>query len=257
MVRLFGNLGKQVGIKRECGMKNFLALLLLTVFNQPKIVQAQYDYPVFKEEKKQSQFLGMKGRDYFHLSTSAMTLFTAKGNNDFNIDPALKTSTIDLSADIGYELSYRIGFDFDGPFRTELEYSFWDIDLDEATEEPRKIESLDDLDVRANIPIYGYVNGHSFSINLFYTYAPGGDFNSYFGGGLGFSEIVTEVGISGTDQATAPHVQGFIGSEYLLNRSKKITLGYKVRAIINPDLEVFKESIVTHGIELGLIFYFN
>jgi len=256
-----------------------VGILLLIQINHPKIIHAHdgktdskmchSDSSVggyhchdnisnaLKKNKSKSQFLGIKGRDYFHLFASAMTILMVRGDNDPNIDPALTTSEIDLSSDIGYELSYRIGFDFDNPFRTELEYSFWHINLDEATEEPQKAEDPDESYIRSNIPISGYILGHSFSVNMFYTYAPGGNFHSYFGGGAGVSRVVTEVEKGGTDKAVSPHVQGFVGSEYVLNPSKKITLCYKVRAVMNPNMEVFKEAIIKHAVELGLIFYFN
>jgi len=209
------------------------------------------------EGKPKSRFLGMNGRDYFHLSATATTLLMVKAYNDPNIDEALTTDKIDLSSDIGYEISYRIGFDFDNSFRPEFEYSFWNISLDEATEESKIAESAEDSYIRNTIPISGYMNGHSFSINTFYTYAPGGDFNSFFGGGIGASIVTTEIESSGLDEGLSPHVQGFIGVEYLLNKSKKITLGYKIRVITSPDLEAFKEAIVQHGLEFGFIFYFN
>lgn len=210
-----------------------------------------------KRKKPQSQFLGMNGRDYFQLSASATKLLTAEGNNNPQVGPTLTTSKIDLSSNVGFELSYRIGFDFDSPFRTELEYSFWEITLAEATEEPQPQEIIGEKNIRANIPISGYIQGHSFSFNTFYTYAPGGDFNSYFGAGIGFSKIVAQVENSGTEQTEAPHVQGFIGVEYLLDQNRKITLGYKTRIIINPDMEVFKEAIIKHAVEVGVVLYFN
>ncbi len=215
------------------------------------------NYRNFLKEKSPSKFLGIKGRDYFQLSASAITILTVKADNDPNIDPALTTSKIDLSSNIGYELSYRIGFDFDNPFRTELEYSFWNISMDEATEEPKKVEDSEDSYIRNNIPISGYVRGHSFSINTFYTYAPGGNFHSYFGGGAGISKITTEIEKGGTDGTISPHIQGFIGVEYLLDQNKKIALGYKARMIIDPDLGIFKEAIIKHAMEIGFRFYFN
>ena len=203
-----------------------------------------------KNSKNISRFFGIEGREYFQVSASAIKVFAIDVDNDPAINSNISGDTVDLSSDMGYGFSSKIGFDFNNPFRTELEYSFWHASLSDIDGVPEK--EFDPV----TAPVSGYIRAHSLSLNGYYVYKPAGGMHSYLGAGVGITGIKAQVEKNTTNTAVSPHIQGMFGLEYEIDEIKKLVLGYKISAIMQPDLEIFEEGLVSNSLEIGVIFYF-
>ena len=193
-----------------------------------------------------ASILGFKGRDYFRVTTHLVKVDDAElGFNDTLTDTVAKAIGAKITSNYGVGYSGALGFDFNKGLRTELEYSYRNVDLNKITSTVGSIGIAGNYTLNTLMANVGYrlMNSHKLS--------------PYLSGGLGMAWHDAEVGagISGSDSTIA--YQLLVGLDYLIGPRSEIGLGYSYLGTPDPDFGGVTAEIGVHNIGITVRQYFG
>ena len=145
---------------------------------------------------------------------------------------------------IGAALGYYVP---NSDFRTELEYTYRDLELDSS--------------ITDGVPSGGGdLDGHSFMVNGYYDFKPVYKFRPYIGVGVGATHIrSTQAGASLSETSFA--YQGMLGAAYDVNDANTVNFGYRYHG--TRDISYFDglgnrsvDGLDVHALEIGYRFSF-
>jgi len=193
-----------------------------------------------------TSLLGSKGRDYFRVTTHLVKVDGAElGFNDTLTDTVAKAIGAEITSNYGVGYSGALGFEFNFGLRTELEYSYRNVDLNKIT------STVGSIDIAGNYTLNTLMG------NIGYRHLSSHKLSPYLGGGIGMAWHDAEVGagISGSDSTIA--YQLLVGLDYLIGPRSEIGIGYSYLGTPDPDFGGITAEIGVHNIGISVRQYFG
>lgn len=159
--------------------------------------------------------------------------------NDSDVNDGIES--VEFSHDVGLGLSAAIGAVNERNERAEIELSYRQNDLDDAS--------------RTGFPpvnIKGEVIATSLMLNAYFSLGPNGDITPFFGLGAGGANIKVDIAGADSESDIVVAYQGFIGGSFSTDKDISFDLQYRFLGTSNPRFKGVEAEYSTHNIMFGI-----
>lgn len=214
-------------------VKTIVSLVLLLAFTAPALAEGFFE-----------------GQPYFGFSAMLAGAKNSKVDDATGSPDPVFTTGAEVITQVGYGLSFSGGWLLDSNWRTELEFSRRNVQLDSITGSAGTASLEGELTINA-----GFINvARDFRGKSFVT--------PYVGLGVGVAfheldlEAINSVANLSNRTATTLAFQALLGVELEVSEDTDIVVGYRYVNYYAPDYSQFSYDFVDfHNFELGIRFY--